>query len=252
MISSTYPPGTTWLSQITCLLLEQDVSEDIRKAVPIVEFSDNKPPNRPLSQIIEEWPSPRILTTHLLPHFFDNNLKDSSPRIIVIMRNPKDCLVSYFHYYRATGALGKFKGTFDDFFELNKENGLCYGDVITHIAAWWKYKDDPRVLFLTYEGMKREPEKYIKEIVDFLKLDRSDEVIREVVDKSSFKKMSEDSVMNKDAINKEVYDSSVSKYLRKGQVGDWQNYFSDEQSKEFNDRYQKELEPLGVKLEFTA
>ena len=74
-----YPPGTTWLKQITCLLLEQDVSGDIRKAVPIVEFSDNKPPNRPMSQIIEEWPSPRILATHLLPHFFDNNLKDSSP-----------------------------------------------------------------------------------------------------------------------------------------------------------------------------
>ena len=233
-----------------CLLMKQEVSEHIRKSVPILEFMSYYPPHRPVALNVEDLDSPRILTSHLQPTFFDRPLKDTSPRVIVLMRNPKDCLVSYYNYYRASGALGKFKGTFSDFYELNKEDGLCYGDVIKHSAAWWKHKEDPRFLFLTYENMKKDPKKSVKEIAAFLTLDRSDEDIREVVDKSSFDKMSKDPTMNKTAAPKEVFDSRISKYLRKGAVGDWQNYFSEEQSKEFDERYQRECESIGLKHVF--
>ena len=158
--------------------------------------------------------------------------------------------MSYYHYYRATGALGKFQGTFDEFFEMHSANRLCYGDVIKYIAAWWQYRNDPRFIFVFFESMKKDPEKTIRDIADFLNIDKTDEEIREIADKSSFDKMSKDLKVNKEALPPELYDSKVSKYLRKGAVGDWVNNFTPEQSDIIDERCRAELEPLGISFEY--
>ena len=145
VILVTYPKaGTTWLSQLACLLLGKEV-KDIRKDVPIVEFQ--YPGLEPNAVIVESFASPRTISTHLRPQYFEKPLSKSSPKVIVLMRNPKDALVSYYHFYRANGPLGQFKGDFNEFFELHKENKVVYGDAIEHMAAWWKaYEKDERFI----------------------------------------------------------------------------------------------------------
>ena len=32
---------------------------------------------------------------------------------------------------------------------------VCYGSWFDHVLSWWKHKDDPNVLLLKYEDMKK-------------------------------------------------------------------------------------------------
>ena len=247
--------GTTWLGHITSILLGKENKENIRAAAPIVEFAypaaDGSPVWEPVVDKVKDTPSPRILSTHLFPGLFDQPLKTASPKVIVLMRNPKDCLVSYYHFYRANVALGKFQGPFEEFWGIYETDQICFGDPIKHVIAWWnQYKDDPRFTFIFFEDMKKDPVQAIKKIVDFLELDTTDEQIQEIAERTSFEKMSKDPRVNKQ--NDTKHDSTVSKYLRKGAIGDWQNMFTDEQSRQIDERCKKELEPLGIRFDFGA
>jgi len=247
----TYPKaGTTWLSQLVCLLLEKDV-QDIRKAVPIVEFA--YPGKEPNAIYAEDAPSPRIISTHLQPQFFEKSLSKSSPKVIVLMRNPKDCLISYYHFYRANLALGQFKGEFSEFFDMHKDNTVVYGDVVQHMTKWWKaYEKDERFIFLTFEDMKSDPGNAVKVVSKFLGIELSQERVDEIVDKTSFAKMSKDPTVNKEnARGQGIHDASVSKYMRKGVVGDWASTFTEEQSNYIDERCKAELEPIGLSVKFT-
>ena len=154
-------------------MFNKDSSVLLRVAAPIIEFVFPGEPN--YLELLSGMTTPRLIVTHLMPKFFGESLQNSSARFIVVMRNPKDVAVSYFNFYRASGILGKFSGTFDDFFSLFIKGDVVYGDFFEHVVAWWKYKDDTRFLFLFYEDMKKDLYKASKDISDFLNLDLSEE-----------------------------------------------------------------------------
>ena len=231
-------------------MLNKDTAINARVSAPIIEFAL---PGKPTSlQQITDMEPPRTMVTHLLPSFFEESLKKASPRIIVGMRNPKDTAVSYFNFYRATGALGKFSGTFEEYFSLYIKGEVVYGGFWEYVAAWWKYKEDPRFLFLFFEDMKKDPFKANKDISDFLKLDLSEERLKEVTEQTSFKAMKDDKTLNFEAMPTAAYDSSISKYMRKGEVGDWVNTLTEDQSKAIDDKCKAVLEPLGIKFQFES
>ena len=62
--------------------------------------------------------------------------------------------------------------------------------------------------------------------------------------------MKDDRTLNFEALPVTLYDSSISKYMRKGEVGDWANTLTDDQSKAIHEKYKDILEPLGIKFKF--
>ena len=44
--------------------------------------------------------------------------------------------------------------------------------------------------------------------------------------------------------------TNVSRFLRKGQVGDWKNYFTPEQNEKFNKEYAKRMADSGLEFDF--
>ena len=55
-------------------------------------------------------------------------------QVIVIMRNPKDTLVSYYHFYNTRTMFDKLP-TFTDFFEIFRNNELVFGDWFDHVLG---------------------------------------------------------------------------------------------------------------------
>ena len=51
---------------------------------------------------------------------------------------------------------------------------------------------------------------------------------QDIVEKTSFSNMQANPLTNREGLPREVFNSGKSKFIRKGQVGDWQNYFNDE------------------------
>ena len=50
------------------------------------------------------------------------------------MRNPKDTLVSYYHFYNTRAMFDKIP-TFSEFFEIFKKNDLVFGDWFDHVLG---------------------------------------------------------------------------------------------------------------------
>ena len=87
---------------------------------------------------------------HAPPRSANANIK-----VIQIIRNPKDVLVSLYHFYRMNKGLGLYLGTWDDFFELIRNDQLVYGDLFPQVAEWYSFnKGRENSMILVYEDMK--------------------------------------------------------------------------------------------------
>ena len=55
------------------------------------------------------------------------------------MRNPKDALVSLYHYYKTNVTLGNYAGSWNEWFDWMKEGKLLYGCPFVYWRDWWIY-----------------------------------------------------------------------------------------------------------------
>lgn len=73
-----------------------------------------------------------------------------------------------------------------------------------------------------------------------------------LVDHLSFTKMRQNPAINLEPILEKMYDSPSerpdpeNKFIRKGQVGDWRNYMSDEMSEKFDKMNEKYWTDIGL------
>ena len=222
---------------------------DLFKSIPFIE--SEQPDGKLAADIFKTLPSPRFMKTHLPYELWKDQLKKyPHVRVIQTIRNPKDTLVSYYHHCRSCGQLGAFHGTWDQYFEIFKEKRLPWGEYFEHNANWYKFnKDRKESLVLVYKDMKKSHRKHVIKLATFLGYNLSDKVTDIIVEKSSLKDMSKN--VN-DMFTKEipVWKSERSQFVRKGQVGDWVNYFSEEQSDFVDAKYKEHLKPLGLNFEY--
>ena len=102
-----------------------------------------------------------------------------------------------------------------------------------------------------YEDIKNDPKESIKKLAKFLGEDLSENVLDIIVEKTSFKfaKEAREAALKTDA-QESSYREDISPFLRKGVVGDWKNYFSDEESEYMDRRYNETLKPLGINFQY--
>ena len=191
---------------------------------------------------------PHLWKTHLPAKFFEKTLKKSNTKIIVVMRNPKDTLVSNYFFYKANLLLGNFTGTWDEFFQLFQAQRLVYGDFFDHVLSWWEVRNNPNVKIIMYEDIVGKPIEVIKQVAAHMGKTLSDELIHKIADRVNFDNMKKKQTSNYS--NTPGYRADISPFLRKGKVGDWQNHFSEEQSKIIDDLYEKRCVDKGLIFQF--
>ena len=116
--------GTTWMKQLVWLIQHDgDVAAARETRLSMrVEFMDKsgllEPSKTGIDFILEE-PHPRTIHSHLPAKYFGQQL-EANVKFVVVIRNPKDALVSYYYFYRSNVNLGNFSGSWDEFFEMIK------------------------------------------------------------------------------------------------------------------------------------
>jgi hypothetical protein len=134
---------------------------------------------------------PRILKSH---DCFDPRYKT----VIYIVRDPRDVLVSAYHYAIKLGVvpdnwqIEKFvpallDGSFDSGLLVNPRWGSWYDNV----ASWLAMKDNRNFLLLRYEDMLDDPERELVKVADFLSLESTRERLARAVRLSSADHMRE-------------------------------------------------------------
>jgi len=189
-----------------------------------------------------------MMKTHLRSETYLSQINEGKVKIIIIIRNPKDTLVSMYHFYRMHRGLGHFKGTWNDFFELFKAKHLLYGDYFRWYSSWLQHKDKPNVMLVKYEDMHHKMSDVINDVSTFLGKSLSKPVTADVIQHLTFDSMRQNDMVN--FSNDAVFNVDISPFMRKGKVGDWKNYFSEEQSSFVDKLYKDMIEAFGVILEF--
>ena len=103
---------------------------------------------------------------------------------------------------------------------------------------------------VVFEDMKKDLASNVRKVAKFLGKELTDENVEAMVDHLSFKKMK-----NNPAVNKEegkairLFNESGS-FMRKGEVGDWKNHFTDEMNKRMDEATKKHLKPIGLEFQY--
>ena len=251
-------PGSSWVNEILFMLMsgasrEQTLSTHYLDKAPYLEFVilDTSSPYASVVEKIECTPSPRLIKSHLPLRYFQKHLdkEEKSPKFIIPIRNPKDTLVSFYHMYMMCSAYGGFSGTWDEFFRMHQRHKLHYCDIFEHMAAWWKLRDHPNVLIIKYEDHIKDPARFLQKIADFLGQPLSTERMRTILEMTSFKHMSSDAYLYSREHFKETDDM---KFFRKGKVGGWKEFFTDEQNQYIDKQCEKHFTPIGLTFEYEA
>ncbi|WAR19165.1 ST2B1-like protein [Mya arenaria] len=77
----------------------------------------------------EAEPSPRILNSHLKPKYLPKAVFQEKRKAVLVLRNPKDVVVSYFFHAKGNAILN-YEGTFENFLKMSMEGRVEYNGKI--------------------------------------------------------------------------------------------------------------------------
>ncbi|KAL6467440.1 hypothetical protein MHYP_G00231170 [Metynnis hypsauchen] len=240
----TYPKsGTVWLQQILTLIEARGDAEATKDQlnsdrIPWIEVSGNE------EKFISATP-PRIRVTHLQHRFVPISLRQGTGKVIYVARNPKDVLVSYYHFHKYACMLETPKD-FNDFYEKFME-GRVYGNCwFEHIKTWYSHRDEMNFLYIAYEDMIKDLRSEVERICVFLGKNLSENELEDVVKHSTFKNMLNNDQANYRQISSSLLDQQNGSFLRKGTVGDWKNLFTVAQSEQFDQVFQEKMKDVPL------
>ncbi|XP_076008144.1 sulfotransferase 1C2 [Genypterus blacodes] len=250
LLIATYPKaGTTWTQEIVDLLYHNGDAEMCKRAPtptrsPFLEIFSPKPIPSGLD-LLETMDPPRMIKTHLPiqlvpPGFWENKCK-----VIYVARNAKDNLVSYYHFDRMNKTQPE-PGPWEGYIPKFMRGELAWGSWYGHVKGYWEEREKRNILYIFYEDMKENPRREVERIMRYLNLSLPDEAISRIVELTTFKSMKENPMANYSCIPNVIFDHSVSPFMRKGEVGDWQNSFTAEQSQLFDEDYEKQMKGANI------
>ena len=246
----------TWTEEIVWLIQNHTNMEDADKIrldqrIPFVDIK-RSPEEDSRVKALQSAPHPWLIKSHFPARVFQSQIDAGQCKFIIILRNIKDVLLSYYHFYKANYTFGFFTGSFEDFFELFRNKRLCYGDWLDHSLGWWKYRNHKNVLILTYESMKKDINTEIKKICLFCDKFLTSDEIDFIVKRTDFNTMKNNPMSNYVlSLPSSFYDSSISPFIRKGEVGGWKTYFNDEMSAFVDEHYINKAGEEGLQFDWT-
>jgi hypothetical protein len=177
---------------------------------------------------IASLPRPRFIKSHV-------PAEPRYPRVIYIVRDGRDVYVSYYHYQR------KHLPPETDFADyLRGERWPCSWS--EHVTSWLDLNwDQDQFLLVRYKQLYEEPEQELRRIADFSGLDASEARITEAIQSASFESMRK--VEETSGHPRE--DRFSGRFVRRGKVGNWQDYFGEREKEIFKAAENKALVRLG-------
>jgi hypothetical protein len=209
VLIASYPKsGNTWTRFVLGHLLTS-----CREQLTFKTFDRYTPELNVHFEYLRQLSSPRLLKTHDLfqPRF---------RKAIYIVRDPRDVYVSYYHYIR------KKLPEHLTFKEFLHDEVAKLGTWAEHVQSW---QQCGRLLCIKYESMLADPRAAFGQMIDFLpEFELPGNLLDQAIAMSSFQQMKQVEQQYGRNFRSKTDAEKSSVFMRKGQQGDWVNYFDEE------------------------
>ncbi|XP_057541089.1 cytosolic sulfotransferase 15-like [Amaranthus tricolor] len=268
ILASLPKTGTTWLKSLLYTILNRKstslhtISQQVfqtknpHELVTSFEFNIYKNFNETQPDL-SDLPSPRLFSTHIPFLSLPDSIKSSKSRIVYVCRNPLDTFVSTWHFNLSFDTNKDMKSStemMEEYVDKFCTGLLRFGPYDSHLLEYWKeYLQNPdRILFLEYEGLKKEPKAHLRKLADFLSCPFSEEeenenVVEEIIKICSFQSLKEKDV-NKNGKAVPIVENKH--FFRKGEVGDWNNDLTASMAKKLDQLLQGKLKEAGFSFTY--
>jgi hypothetical protein len=190
LICSYFKSGTNWTMQIAVQIAFRGRAEfdHIHELVPWPDMRADMQYGVALEDDGPRRAAPtglKIIKTHLPlgPVPF-------SPvaRYVCVVRDPKDVFVSGYHFSRAT-VLGPMMPSVRSWLDAYLSKDTPLGSWAEHLSSYWRVRQEPNVLFLTYERMRADLPGTVDRIAALMSVTLTPEERAAVIERSSFEHM---------------------------------------------------------------
>jgi hypothetical protein len=234
----TYPrSGTTWLQMIV-YQLTTDGAMDFPHIYDVSPFLEAT--MIPRRRNISELPgTPRVVKSHLPYH----EIPKGPGRYIYCVRNGLDVAVSY-HYHARKSYPGMGGLSSSEFFSRFMAGDVPYGSWFEHVAGWLRNRDRLNVLVVTYEELSADLEAAVKRIADFCGITIDPAAMPRILERCSFAFMRKHDAKFS---GEQFYPNAPAletPFIRKGQVGGWQQDLDARAASEFQEACDRRLRHL--------
>ncbi|XP_062996858.1 sulfotransferase 2B1-like isoform X1 [Elgaria multicarinata webbii] len=214
VLNVTYPKsGTNWMQEILGLIWHNGDPSWVRSSVvwdrsPWIELIGGM-------KTALASPPPRLMASHMPFQLFPKSFLQSKAKVIYTLRNPKDVLVSFYHYSKFFKVF-KDPGTVEEFLEEFLSGNVAFGSWFDHVKSWLEVKGRPNVFFNSYEELQQDLRGSVEKICRFLGKELNSQQIDSVVENASFQKMKDNPMSNFTTLPDYFLDHKKGKLLRKG------------------------------------
>lgn len=205
--------GSTWVRFFLCNLVCLTEQGGRHVDFPVL---DAMMPALGFSPLHRPWPHqviPRTVKTHrpyLRPLF------GRAGRAVYIARDPRDIMVSYYHFCRANR---RYDVT-EPFSDFIRDSRLGLEACLTHFLSWEPHID----LLLQYERLRQDTYDEFRRLTDFLQADVDEAIIRESIERSSFAQVR--AVQERSGLSQPGAFEPEYRFARKGISNEWLDYFT--------------------------
>ncbi|CAL4997396.1 unnamed protein product [Urochloa decumbens] len=246
ILATTPKSSTTWLKALVFCVVHRGrhapadkrhplLSSSPHDAVPFLHSIYENHLSAPPGPLLEEMPSPRILAVHTPFTALPASVWESACRVVYLCQDPKDVLVSLYHYVdkirpEGSGTMTPFAEAFDLFY-------------------------DGVVAFGPYEDLKEDTVGTVRRLAAFLGCPFTDEeeaegsgAAAEIVALCSMDKMRSVQA-NRDGMHGNgglCFKNSA--YFRKGEVGDWKAHMTPEMARRLDAIVEEKLRGSGLSM----
>uniref|UniRef100_G1QJP3 Sulfotransferase n=1 Tax=Nomascus leucogenys TaxID=61853 RepID=G1QJP3_NOMLE len=167
-------------------------------------------------------------------------------KVIYLMRNPRDVLVSGYFFWNHMKFIKKPK-SWEQYFEWFCQGTVVYGSWFDHIHGWMPMREEKNFLLLSYEELKQDTRRTVEKICQFLGKTLEPEELNLILKNSSFQSMKENKMSNYSLLSVD-YVVDKAQLLRKGISGDWKNHLTVAQAEAFDKLFQEKMADLPREL----